>query len=232
MRTGFESIDSWYEKPLGRLYLKRTIQKLTELLDKEKVKGRYVLDAGCGAGHYTFHLSEIGCRAIGIDRSQILISKALGKSKRQNTNSKSGFITAEISSLPFASDFFEFIICLNVIEFILEPENALSELKRVLMPQGVLILGVCNKNSIWGLIRRIGEPFKKRDPFFSGHFFSKNELKDLILRVGLELERIDEAIYFPPISHLGLALLFEKIGKSYLKKFPGCLIMRLKKIQN
>jgi SAM-dependent methyltransferase len=227
MDTGFESIDDWYEKPLGRLYLTRVIEKLKELLDNQKVKDEYALDAGCGAGHYTLYLAEIGYRAIGFDKSEILIFKAFDKSK--GYAEKIDFVTADISSLPFPSDFFKLIICCNVIEFISVPEEALGELRRVLAPQGVLILGVCNKNSIWGLIQRLGKPFHRKDPFFKGRFFSRSGLINLVSKMGFELVQIKEAIYFPPVPCEDLAILCEKIGKRYFRRFPACLIAYLKK---
>jgi SAM-dependent methyltransferase len=226
MHTGFESIDNWYEKPLGRLYLKRVMEKLKELLDSQKVKDEYALDAGCGAGHYTLYLAEIGCKAIGVDKSEILIFKAFEKSKGQAK--KIDFFVADISSLPFPSSFFKLIICCNVIEFVSAPEEALEELRRVLAPQGILILGVCNKNSIWGFLQIMGKPFLN-DSFFKGRFFSRSELINLASKMGFELDRIKEAIYFPPVPYKGLAIFCEKIGRKYFRRFPGCLIARLKK---
>jgi SAM-dependent methyltransferase len=227
MDTGFESIDNWYEKPLGRLYLTRGIEKLKELLDGQKVKDEYALDAGCGAGHYTLHLTEIGYGAIGVDKSEILISKAFEKSKGHAK--KIDFIVADISSLPFPSDFFKLIICCNVIEFVSVPEETLRELKRVLAPQGILILGVCNKNSIWGLLQRLGKSFRWNDPFFKGRFFSRDELINLASKIGFDLDQIKGAIYFPPVPYKSLVIFYEKIGRKYFGRFPGCLIACLKK---
>ncbi len=225
MITGFESIDSWYEGPLGRLYLQRVIEKLNGLLNN-KEKDVYALDAGCGAGHYTLHLAQ-SYKTIGVDKSEILISKATKKSNSQGR--RVNFLAADLSSLPFRSNFFKLIICLNVIEFVSGRERAIRELKRVLAPDGVLLLGVCNKNSIWGLIKKIAKSFRKKDPFFKGYFFSRSDLIDLANQAGLELEQIREEIYFPPINNKRLALFSEKIGRKYLKRFPGLLIAYLKK---
>jgi len=227
MITGFESIDSWYEKPLGQLYLQRVIKKLNELLNSKK-KDVYALDAGCGAGHYTLHLAQ-RYKTIGVDRSEILISKA---SKKSNSlGERIDFIVADISSLPFPSNFFRLIICFNVIEFVSSREKAIGELKRVLAPDGVLLLGVCNKNSIWGLLKVIGKPFRKNDPFFKGSFFSRSDLIELAYKTGFRLEQMKEEIYFPPIQNTSLAIFCEKIGRKYFKRFPGCLITCLKKMR-
>lgn len=225
MITGFESIDSWYEEPLGRLYLQRVIEKLNGLLSSKEIDV-YALDAGCGAGHYTLHLAQ-SYKTIGVDKSEILISKAI---KKSNSLDKSvNFLAADLSSLPFPSNLFKLIICFNVIEFVSSREKAIGELKRVLAPDGVLLLGVCNRNSIWGLLKKIAKPFRNKDPFFKGCFFSRRDLIDLAHQTGLELEQIREEIYFPPIKNTHLALFSEKIGRKYLKRFPGFLIAYLKK---
>lgn len=225
MITGFESIDSWYETPLGRLYLKRVTEKINELLGTNE-ENAYALGAGCGAGRYSINLAR-GRRVIGVDKSRVLVSKASKKS--DNPGNRINFLAADISSLPFRSNFFQLIICLNVIEFVPDSGSAFEELKRVLAHDGVLVLGVCNKNSLWDIVKKIGKPFRKKDPFFKGSFYSKAELVNLARQKGFKLEQINEAIYFPPVKNANLAVLCEKIGERYLKGFPGFLIASLKK---
>jgi ubiquinone/menaquinone biosynthesis C-methylase UbiE len=226
MITGFELIDNWYENPLGRLYLQRVIAKLNELLNNEE-KDVYALDAGCGSGHYSLFLAENGYRAIGVDKSEVLVSKAYKKSK--SFSKRVNFLVADISSLPFPSNFFKLIICFNVIEFVPNREKAIGELKRVLAPDGLLLLGVCNKNSIWGLLKMIGRPFRNNDPFFKGCFFSRGDLIELADKAGFELRQIKDEIYFPPIKNTRLAILCERIGKKCFKWLPGFLIASLTK---
>lgn len=227
MITGFEPIDNWYETPLGRLYLQRVIERLDELLNDEE-KGVYALDAGCGGGHYSLFLAEKGYKTIGVDKSEVLVSRA-SKRSRGLLDKRINFLVADISSLPFPSDFFKLIICLNVIEFVPNREKAIGELKRVLAPDGLLLLGVCNKNSVWGLLKMMGRPFRNNDPFFKGRFFGRGDLIELADKAGLKLRQIKNDIYFPPIKNTRLVILCERIGKRWFKRLPGFLIASLMK---
>jgi ubiquinone/menaquinone biosynthesis C-methylase UbiE len=226
--TGFESIDLWYETPLGRLYFTRIKEKLDELINTREERA-YALDAGCGAGHYSLNLAR-SYKVIGVDKSQVLVSKALEKSDRLGIGVN--FLAADIVSLPFPSNFFKLIICLNVIEFVPGGAKAVEEMKRVLAPGGVLVLGVCNKKSLWGLLKGIGKPFRKSDPFFAGSFYSKDDLLSLARQTGFKVDEIKGAIYFPPIKNASLAILCEKVGRRFLKGFPGCLIASMKKSED
>lgn len=225
MLTGFESIDKWYENPLGKIYLQRVGDTLNELIN-DLATDILALDAGCGAGHYTLNLAK-RFRTVGVDKSEILIAKAIEKSHKIGKNIN--FIVADISSLPFPSNSFNLITCLNVIEFVPSKKEAILELKRVLAPDGVLFLGVCNKNSIWGLQKLLGKPFRKCDPFFKGSFFSKCEILDMAQKEGFNLEQLKEEIYFPPINNTNLAILCERIAKRVFKEFPGIIIASMKK---
>ncbi|GIW47974.1 MAG: SAM-dependent methyltransferase [Deltaproteobacteria bacterium] len=230
MITGFESINNWYEKPLGHIYFERVSSKLDKLLRPHNTRGKpaRALDAGCGSGQYTLYLaSNYTYNTVGIDKSRILVSKAFKKSEEKNL--KVDFLNADIFSLPFKSESFGLVLCINVIEFVQNKIEAVGELKRVLSPEGILILGVCNKYGLWGLIKTVAKPFKRGDPFFKGNFLSRNDIKDIAQKTGLKLLHIEEEIYFLPFKDIRAITLSEKIIKRYLKSFSGLLIACLKK---
>mgnify|MGYP000417190232 FL=1 len=230
MITGFESINNWYEKTLGHIYFERVSSKLDKLLRPHNTRGKpaRALDAGCGSGQYTLYLaSNYTYNTVGIDKSRILVSKAFKKSEEKNL--KVDFLNADIFSLPFKSESFGLVLCINVIEFVQNKIEAVGELKRVLSPEGILILGVCNKYGLWGLIKTVAKPFKRGDPFFKGNFLSRNDIKDIAQKTGLKLLHIEEEIYFLPFKDIRAITLSEKIIKRYLKSFSGLLIACLKK---
>src|SRR3990167_3470001 len=220
MLTGFESIDEWYQNPLGNIYLQRVHDRLENLIN-DIDSGVLALDVVCGAGHYSLNLSS-NFRTVGVDKSELLISKA--KRRTQHNGKNINFIVADISSLPFPSNCFNLVTCLNVLEFVRSQKQAIEELKRVLAPNGILILGVCNKNSIWGLQKWVGLRFRKNDPFFTGSFFTRCDIVDLAEQEGFKLEQIIEEIYFPPIKITVVAKLFEAVAKRLFKSFPGIFI--------
>jgi len=224
--TGFEDIDRWYDKPLGRLYLKRSVEGLTKLIENLNLEREgYALDAGCGAGHYTLELAKIGWKTVGVDISDLLVRRATHIAKEKDAYN-THFVQGDISSLPFPSGFFSLVICFNVLEFIPDARPTLMELKRVLSPSGLLVLGVCNRKSVWGLFQRLQKPFRK-GAFFKGNFFTHEEIGELVTDVGFRLVKTEGEIYFLPIPFVSLSLLLESVIKKYLGDFPGCLILSL-----
>ena len=107
--------------------------------------GSIVLDAGCGNGRHLRALAKIpGLKIIGIDRNQNDINDALVSLKNiPDALSDDLVVTlADINNLPFEAEYFDCVICSEVLEHIPEHEKALKELVRVLKPQGQLVVSV------------------------------------------------------------------------------------------
>jgi 2-polyprenyl-3-methyl-5-hydroxy-6-metoxy-1,4-benzoquinol methylase len=99
-----------------------------------------VLDAGCGDGYASCKLASQGFTVEGVDIAGEMIRLANDRAKEQQVSVR--FQTGDISRLPFANESFAGILCINVVEFTPSPLQALLELKRVLKPDGVLIVGI------------------------------------------------------------------------------------------
>jgi ubiquinone/menaquinone biosynthesis C-methylase UbiE len=98
--------------------------------------GNRVLDVGCGDGYGTYKLHELGYKAVGADLSVEMITKA--KERLFDIP----FFQADIGDLPFQSNSFDAILCINVLEWTETPALALKELRRVLKPGGFLCTGI------------------------------------------------------------------------------------------
>ncbi|MEN2768753.1 class I SAM-dependent methyltransferase [Ornithinibacillus xuwenensis] len=98
--------------------------------------GNRVLDVGCGDGYGTYKLNELGYKAVGADLSVEMITKA--KERLFDIP----FFQADIGNLPFQSNSFDAILCINVLEWTEIPALALKELRRVLKPGGFLCTGI------------------------------------------------------------------------------------------
>lgn len=85
------------------------------------------LDVGCAEGYYiqlvSFYGNNVQC--IGIDISRMNAKKA------KIRNSNADFIACDAEYLPFVEKSFDVVLCSEVLEHILNPVNALSELLRV-----------------------------------------------------------------------------------------------------
>ena len=104
------------------------------------------LDLGCGEGRHCFgaYMSE-EIDVFGFDMSLSDIGKAKENFDQfnENTSTKScNFGVADAKKLPFKDNTFDFIICSEVLEHIIDYQSALSEINRILKPEGKLAVSV------------------------------------------------------------------------------------------
>lgn len=129
--------------------------------------GDMILDAGCGTGLITRHLSR---NSTGIDINPRHIEKAKINAPHIN------FLVADLEQLPFPDNYFSTIICTEVIEHFPDPEKPLQELSRVLKRGGYLLGTVPRRSVFWRL--RFLSSTKPREPYH--HYYVKKELHQLL----------------------------------------------------
>jgi len=102
--------------------------------------GNWVLDLGCGEGRHVHgvHLLE-GVNVVGLDLDRPSLAKGLAGldllPRRRNTG-VTAFVQGDAYRLPFPDDAFDVVICSEVLEHLLEYEQVLAEVRRVLKPAG------------------------------------------------------------------------------------------------
>jgi SAM-dependent methyltransferase len=104
------------------------------------VDGGRELDVACGTGYGSSILAEKARTVIGIDHSLETIRCARKNYTRPNLH----YSIADCRSLPFHKSSFDLVVMFEAIEHIAEQEQSLSEIRRVLAPDGILILSTPN----------------------------------------------------------------------------------------
>lgn len=99
---------------------------------------RAVLDCGCGSGVYTIELVKLGFLAVGVDTESLSVCEAKKNSKKMKLCIP--FIVCDIRFLPFKDNSFNQVLCVDVLEHILEFNSAVKEMGRILQKGGNLIL--------------------------------------------------------------------------------------------
>ena len=107
------------------------------LANKLIASGSVVLDAACGCGYGTEILSRKTSYVIGIDRNTDAIRLC---QERYGEISNIKFLVADIRDLPFSGSSFDFVVGIEMIEHIHEPEKFVTESSRVLKPKGSLLV--------------------------------------------------------------------------------------------
>jgi ubiquinone/menaquinone biosynthesis C-methylase UbiE len=123
---------------------------------KGLVKGKKVLDLGCGAGYGSFMLSEVADSVVGIDISPDAIKHAQETYKSSNLS----FVVGDVAKLPFKNGEFTACVCFEVIEHIDNPDDLLKEVARILDPKGVFVVSTPNRAV---KISSVPNPFHKKE---------------------------------------------------------------------
>jgi len=108
----------------------------TEVIDEYlgDVRGRYVLDVGCGGGWLVRKLTQAGARVVGVDP----LEDALGRARAEDPDGT--YLHAGAQELPFGDASFDTVVFFNSLHHVpVEAlDRALGEAVRVLRPGGVL----------------------------------------------------------------------------------------------
>lgn len=101
--------------------------------------GKRVLDLGCGTGYGTAELAQVAREATGIDNSM----EAIAYASLHYPHSR--FFPLTATELPFPDGSFDLITAFEIIEHLNDWPRLLSEARRVLTPEGILLVSTPNK---------------------------------------------------------------------------------------
>lgn len=113
----------------------------------------HLLDAGCGDGINLSGLANIArheewpLSLYGIDYNPVRVARV---SKLEGL---SGVTSGNLRELPFVDGSFDIVLCNHVLEHVAEDARVLQELRRVLRPKGLLLLGVPNEGCLIAQLR-------------------------------------------------------------------------------
>lgn len=103
----------------------------------EVIKGKSVLEVGCGAGRFTEVMLKAGARVFACDLSSAV------EANYENCHDLSPdyFVCqADALKLPVAPGSFDFVVCLGVIQHTPSPEQTITALARYVRPGGTLAI--------------------------------------------------------------------------------------------
>lgn len=104
-----------------------------------------VLDAGCASGYQSLEAARLARMVVGVDLGPEFILTAHRAALSMGiTNTH--FQIGSVEALAFKSASFSRILCAEVLEHVLQPDDVIAELKRILEPDGLLVISVPNEN--------------------------------------------------------------------------------------
>lgn len=111
-------------------------------LAMEYVKDKKVLDIACGEGYGTYLLGQNALKVIGVDIDEKVIRFAKEKYKKDNLEFNSG----NIENTGFEDYSFDVVVSFETIEHLANHAAAMNEIKRILKPDGILIMSTPDRD--------------------------------------------------------------------------------------
>jgi len=149
------------------------------------VRGREVLEVGCGTGLILQRLAAIASRAVGVDLSPGMLRKA----RERGLEVTEG----RAEALPFPDASFDVAVSFKVLAHVPDVRAALAEMARVVRPGGHVAAEFYNRHSLRYLVKRLKPPTPIDEGVHDGDVTTRydtlREVRDF-LPSGLETVRV------------------------------------------
>lgn len=183
-------------------------------------KPERLLDFGCGNGVFGMYAKvATGCKLVGVDGSLYALEQAK-EMGLDETHKIEDFCS---SVLPLEDNSFDFVLCKDVFEHLLDPEFALREISRVLIKKGKFLFHVPNHFPLKSRLRFLFTnnidtfgyfPNNERWEYPHIRFFTEASLKKFFDKHGFTIEMklshhfgcLPFSRFFPPNSKTSVKL--------------------------
>ena len=158
--------------------------------------GDRALDVGCGTGEFTAALAQAGAEAIGVDVAEAALERARARHPGLDFR-----LVPFDGPLPFDDGTFELVWASEVIEHVADTARWLSELRRVLVPRGRLLVTTPSHGRLrvaLGGVDRFSEPLGDHL-----HLYTRRSLSTLLDEFGFSEVRV-QAVDGPPLLRRSL----------------------------
>jgi ubiquinone/menaquinone biosynthesis C-methylase UbiE len=186
-----------------------------------------VLDIGCGPGVFTEELLKKKLQVFSTDLSIEMIKEAKRQLNQSPVSKKAYFNASDASNLCFLDNKIDCVLCIGVLCYVKNYHAVLSEIYRVLKPEGITILQI-NKIT-WPAIYKKFVPLyryiKKKITSksyaklnFEFNFFSYHNFINDLEENGLQIVEVNYYDFRIPFIDILLPALSLKLGKIMFKK--------------
>jgi ubiquinone/menaquinone biosynthesis C-methylase UbiE len=128
----YDEIADWYSaRKRGSYEFKIQLPAILNLLGD--LRGKSLIDIGCGSGAYSVEFAERGANVLGVDISRKMLDKATDNAETANVKLK--LQKADAHSLPYTDESFDVaVLILTILN-----SQMVEEAARVLKPSGLLL---------------------------------------------------------------------------------------------
>ena len=147
--------------------LHRSREKALVRLIRQYGRGEHYLDVGCGTGLILRHLPA---GSVGIDLNPRHLERAAKYAPQAHVQ------TGDAEKMSFPDGSFSTVVCTEMLEHLVQPEQALAEIFRVLQPGGRLLGSTPRWSLVWRF-RFLSSTHYHNEPFHNE--FTTSEIREL-----------------------------------------------------
>jgi len=176
-----------------------------------------LLDLGCGDGFNSLWLKEFTDRLYGSDYNLIRLIRA-----RRLIAKKATLFLADVLDFPVQDKAFQIVFFNHCLEHIMDDDEALRTINRILKPGGLLILGIPNEGVWWWQLAYRLQP-KTKELTDHVHFYTAETIERKLMKAGFRITRIEHIGWGVPHWSLDEAIrqfawmddLLEYVGRNF-----------------
>lgn len=179
-------INKWqadkYQNHAG--FVSNLASPVVELLNP--LKDEKILDLGCGEGALALQIQALGAKVVGIDSSREMVASACDKGVEAYVMDATNIQLNQKYDAVFSN---------AVLHWIKQPAEVLTEIKRVLKPNGRFIAEFGGEGNIRSLTEAMASAFNENPSFgeFENPWFfpSVDEYRRLLVAAGFDVQTIE-----------------------------------------
>jgi SAM-dependent methyltransferase len=205
-------LEDWYATPLG-----------VEVAGAESAAVERQL-AGV-IGYYLVQVGVAGVFCCGVGEGRIRRRIQLPVAPRPSVPGLQA--AAEPAWLPIASDSVDAVLLPHTLDLVTDPQAALREVERVLIPEGRVVVVGFNAFSLWGAWGLLGQR-RGRVPW-CGRFLTPFRVRDWLTLLGFDVEDQEMLVFRPPWRRTALrkgAPLMDALGAQFWPLLGGVYVIR------
>ncbi|MDA8364015.1 MAG: bifunctional 2-polyprenyl-6-hydroxyphenol methylase/3-demethylubiquinol 3-O-methyltransferase UbiG [Gammaproteobacteria bacterium] len=168
--------------------------------ERAALRGKDVLDVGCGGGILAEGMAELGARVTGIDLGDAPL--AVARLHLKETGRAVDYRRIAVEELAQQQPrSFDVVTCMEMLEHVPDPASAVTACARLLRPGGHAFFSTINRNPKSWLFAIVGAEYVLRLLPRGTHdylkFIKPSELQDMCRHAGLDLREFTGMHYHP-----------------------------------
>lgn len=229
--NAYSEMSKIYDSKRDKSAYFRIIEGITKRCIKESIsslKGKKVLDAGCGTGRNISTFLELGAEEVyGFDYTLEMLEFA---KKRFSENPKVKLSVGDVQNLNYKDEFFDVTGCFKALAHVPNIQKAVNELARVTKKEGLLFLEFYSPYSFRRLFSPVKKHFTRWDSISSAKKIIENAGLKPVKIYGSRTFMITEQLVSLPGTYLLFNFLENFFTNTFLNRFSGYYIIVCKKV--